>query len=476
MGLALNLNRDDDLALYRQIAEQLRTQIQQGRLPAGTRLPTLRQLSAELSVTRLTVQNAYSELQADGLIESIVGRGTFVSQEAQPEKLPRPVAEAFNPESMLGDLHHLMHVRVVRKLVSNQPDSSLFPVDEFWASLMAIRPDGQELLGYGTPMGDSQLRVELVKMISEIGIASSPSQLLITNGAMHGIDLAARGLARAGDVALVEEPTFLVLHNLLKEQGIRLIAVPMDENGPKLDVLQRILLRERPRFYYTMPNFHNPTGICFSAEHRRAILDLSIKHNFTIVEDDAYSLLAYDAPPPPSLAALSIRPNVLYISSLSKMLLPGLRIGFMSGDAELIEQIMRIRQLSDLSGSPLMQRAAAHFLKSGGFKRHLKRVIPVYRQKRDTLVLALQRYMPPFVSWTHPVGGFCLWLTMPRLFESGELYRIALEQGIAFAAGEAFLSRPTEQEHLRLSYGNQSREGIYAGVEQLAQIIRHRAR
>ena len=133
--------------------------------------------------------------------------------------------------------------------------------------------------------------------------------MLITNGAMHGIDLAARGLARSGDVALVEEPTFLVLHNLLKAQGIRLIAVPMDEDGPKLDVLQQILLRERPRFYYTMPNFHNPTGICFSAKHRRTILDLSIKHNFTIVEDDAYSLLAYDAPPPPSPASPSKTPT-----------------------------------------------------------------------------------------------------------------------------------------------------------------------
>ena len=477
MSLSLQIKRDTKLALYRQIAEQIRTLIQTAVLPPGARLPTVRQLSAELSVTRVTVQTAYDELRADGLIESIVGSGTYVSQ-TKPMLQPREIAAEFDPDAVFGDIHHLMHVSVVRKMAATVPDAAMFPVDEFWNGLIGLRSEGRDLLRYGTASGDMYLRVAIMELLHGLGIRGTPDEVLITHGAMHGIDLTARALARPGDVALIEEPTFLVMHNLLKMLGIRPIAIPLDNEGPRLDVLEQVLQREQPKFYYTMPNFHNPTGLCFSTQRRHDLLNLAQQHKLTILEDDTYSYLSYDGPTPTPLAALSdsSNDNIIYLGGLSKMLLPGLRVGYIHTPSPLLMQkITEVRQVSQLSGSPLIERATATFLTSGGFKRHLKRTLPVYRQRRDTMLNALRLYMPKFVSWTEPTGGFCCWLTMPRLFAPGELYRTALQQGIAVTAGEAFLALPTETDHCRLSFGNQSREGIFAGVEQLAQIIKRRA-
>jgi DNA-binding transcriptional MocR family regulator len=470
MALSIKLDRTSKLALYQQVAEQIKTHIGDGRLPAGAQLPTIRQLAADLGVTRLTIQNVYNELQAGGWIEAQVGRGTFVSRLVRPETLtPAPTLA---PDDVLSDILKVNQIVGIRAMATADPDPALFPTPEFWHWLTRLLPEAEALLCYRSPQGDPLLRVEVAALLKEQGITTIPDEIIITSGATQGLSLVAQALARPGDNVIVEQPTFLGFLHILKAHNLQPLGVPLDGEGPDLARLEHLLQNHRPRFYYTIPNFHNPTGICMSSQRRRDLLSLTKSYGLTLVEDDIYGQLAYDAPPPFPLKVLDDAGSVVYLSSFSKNLAPGLRIGYVVAGAQLCPQLLTLRRAADLCGPALMQRALAGFLGDGGLKRHLRRVITTYRERRDILLEALQAYMPEPVRWLRPAGGFCCWLTLPRSGVPGELYRAALKRGLAITPGEAFLVEPEPDEQVRLCFGNQSGEGIRAGVELLGEVIR----
>lgn len=473
MALSLTLTRQSNFPLYQQIVEQLKTEISEGRLPAGSRLPTIRQLANELGVTRLTVQNAYSELKADGWLEAQVGRGTFVSREVQPQQFKSSMdgSETLTSSGIVSDILQITQVPGMRSMAIANPDPSLFPADELWRWLKQLQPEASTLLGYSPPSGDPVLRVELAAMLQHQGIQVTPDDIVITSGAMQALSLVAQALAQPGEAIIIEQPTFMGFLNVLKAHHIKPLCVPLDEEGPILDALEEILVTHNARIYYTIPNFHNPTGTYMSPQRRRSLLALADYYKLTIVEDDIYGRLAYDLPVAP-LKANDAHDAVVYLSSFSKMFMPGLRIGYIVVPPQLKEQLLSIRYGTDLCGQPFVQRALAHFLQDGGLKRHLRRTLPIYRERRDTLIQALHATMPEPVRWTHPAGGLSCWLTMPRYFEPGQLYHTALQHGLAFTPGEAFLVQPSQLEHLRLCFGNQTTTAIHSGVEMLSNLIR----
>lgn len=470
--LTFDLNRQGKQSLYRQIAEQIKTQISNGRLPANSRLPTVRQLASQLGVTRLTIHNAYSELQADGWVEAVVGRGTFVSRAVQPHAMLDTVGHRLTADGVLDDIMELNHVVGVRSMALAHPDDSFFPVDEFWHSLGQIHHNGKALMHYGSIQGNPQLRVVLANMVREEGITAVPEQIMITVGAMQAIALVAQALAQPGDTVLVDAPTFLGTLNILHAQKLVPINVPLDQDGPRLDQLEQLIRQHRPRFYYAMPNYHNPTGLCMPLARRQELLRLAQIYQLPIIEDDIYGKLYHDAPPPPPLMALDPGENVVYLTSFSKMLMPGLRTGYLiTHDDELRRRLLALRRATDLGNPGFVQQATAVFLQNGGLKRHLRKVRPVYRHRRDVLLASLQAHMPDCVQWTTPSGGFCCWLTLPHLFAPGELYRTALQHGFAFTPGDAYLPTASGGDHFRLCFGNQPPAAIRAGVKLLAQII-----
>lgn len=468
------LNRSSNQSLYRQIAEQIKTQIGNGRLPANTRLPTVRQLAQDLGVTRLTIQNAYGELQADGWIEATVGRGTFVSPSVQPVSLQPTIGQFLTPDSALSDMLEISQIIGVRSMAMAHPDPSLYPAEEFCDYLQRLRPIAANLFSYGPIQGDAELRVEVAKLVQEAGITAVPDQILITSGAMQAISLVTQTLTRPGDTVLIDQPTFLGTLNIIKAQHLRSQAVPLQPDGPDLEALEQAMQAHRPRFYYAIPNFHNPTGACTTPEKRGAILDLAARYNCLIVEDNIYGNLAYDSPPPPPLKAEDSHGRVIYLSGFTKDLMPGLRIGYVVVPPHLRTRLLTLRRSTDMCSPEMTQRALAHFLRDGGLKRHLRRVLPVYKGRRDTLMEALTAFMPGSVTWTRPGGGFCSWVRLPRYFAPGELYRLALQNGFAFTPGEAYLMEETEAEYLRLCFGNQSTAGIRAGVQLLSDLITQR--
>lgn len=471
MTLGLTLDREGSAALYHQIAEQIKDRISDGRLPAGARLPTVRQLAADVGVTRLTVQNAYGELQSGGWVEATVGRGTFVSGTARPANLVAAIGQDVTPDAVINDIMQLSDIVGLRTLASASPDSALFPVHEFWQSLGGLCHEPNSAVNYLSSQGSGRLRVQLAAWVQERGIDAEPDDILVTNGVAQGLALTAQALARPGDAVAVEEPTYLGFLHTLKSQGLQPIGVPLDEEGPDLEVLERIVIQQRPRFFYTIPAFQNPTGVSMSDARRRRLLELSERHGLMLVEDDIYARLAYDGPPPPTLKSLDRSGLVIHLGSFSKLFMPGLRLGYIVAPPPLSRNLVSLRRAGDLCGPPLLQNALADFLERGQMRRHLRRVLPIYRERRDVILAALQRYMPAGVEWTCPQGGFCVWLTLPTGHGFDDLQQAALRAGWAFAPGEAFLTGPTARKHLRLSFGSQTPDNIRHGIEILAGLI-----
>ena len=474
MSINLTLQRNGGGSLYVQIASQIRNCIVDGRLPAGTRLPTIRQLASDAGVTRLTVQNAYQELQNEGWVEATVGRGTFVSRTATERRMVTTIGQDTSPDAVINDIVQLDQDVGVQSLANASPDPALFPVAEFWAALERQKPDTQALTTYNSSQGDPRLRVALVAWLAERGIDLTPDALFVTAGVTQGLALIAQALARPGEAVLVEEPTYVGLLHTLRAHGLRPVGIPMDSEGLDLARVERAISHERPRFLYTIPNFQNPTGNCMSGRRRHDLLTLARTYGLTIVEDDIYPRLSYDGPAPGTLKALDKNDLVIHVSSFAKLFMPGLRLGYVAAPTALHARLTSLRRAADLCGPALLQRTLADMLEDGAFKRHLHHVLPVYRARRDSALTALQRHMPKEVRWSEPAGGFCIWLTLPQQQHCAGIQQEALRRGWAFAPGSAFMSAPDGQAHLRVCFGHQPPEKIRQGIALLAELVRQR--
>ena len=470
MTLSLQLDRADRRPLYQQIAAQIRNQISVGRLPPGTRLPPVRELARMLNVNRLTAHNAYSELQADGWVESTVGKGTYVIEEAQSLSLLSTVSLDLTPERFLQDINPIKQITTLRSLAYAEPDPSFAPTDDFWGAMVSLRREAASLMRYETPEGDTQLRLELTTFLRERGIEAMPDGALITSGAMQGLSLATQALAQRGDSMIIDQPTYPGMIHILKAFGVRPIIAPHDGEGPVLDQVERALVEDNPRALYITSTFHNPTGACLSARRRRDLLTLASQYNLPIVEDDVCGMLAYDGPPPPALKAQDRADSVIYVSSFSKMLMPGLRVGFMVPPPYLLNRLLSLRRATDLYGAIFTQRALSVFLQQGRLKAHLRRVIPVYRERRDALMRAMKRHLPTGVRWEEPSGGFATWVTLPQP-NARAVHKAALHHGIAITPGAAFWPGIDNNRHLRLCFSGLHAEDFEPILQTLGAII-----
>ena len=459
--------------IYRQIADQVIGQIRDGSLPNGSQLPTVRELAGHLDITRVTAHNAYNELKADGWIDATVGRGTYVMGLPSPSTPLETTADsALTPDRMMEDMNRLQQLPGTRSMAMAEPDSSLMPTSRFMGLLRSLERHANDLFHYGPYQGEPDLRHMVSGLLLDKNIRANPDDILITTGVTQGLSLAVAALCEPGDKVIVEQPTYLGFLGILESCGVEPVGVPLDEEGPRLDVLEKILLRERPRVFYTIPSFQNPTGLSMSEERRRQVLELAAEYGLTIIEDDIYGLLSYDGAPPPPLKARDRDDLVVYLDSFSKVLLPGLRVGYVVPPVALKERILSLLRVRELGGPPLLQRALAEFIRRGFFQDHLKRVIPAYRKKRDVFVDALTRSMPEGVQWTSPRGGYCAWITLPEQGDFDQLYRTVLARGVAFTPGEVFLTTSDRRKHLRLCFSSQDAQGIREAVSTLGGVIK----
>ena len=486
--MRIPLDRDSPLPLYRQIHQFLREQIRSGALLPETRLPASRELAASLGVNRITVTNAYAELEAEGLVYGRQGSGTFVAPPlaALPESKGDRVSTGDWPlwQQELLSRTWLPAQRELDRLIDSVShpdlisfvggigDSKLFPADDFRKVLQTVlRRDGTEALDYGDRAGYPPLRAKIAHVLTSQGIPTHPDHVLITSGSQQALALVAQLLLRPGDMVLVESPTYMGAVDLFRSLDVRLLGVPLDEQGMQVEQVEDALRSGRPRLIYTIPTFHNPTGTCMGGHRRRQLIALAERYNVPILEDDFVGDLRYEGRVQPALKALDPGGRVLYTSTFSKMLMPGLRVGFLAASGPVYERLLACKRVTDLATSNLTQRALEAYITVGRYQAHLRRACQIYLRRRDAMLDALSRYLPASARYLPPQGGLFVWLQLPAGLSANELYPVAAEEGVTFAPGSLFFPAERTQPYLRLNFAMHPPDVIKEGIRRLGRAV-----
>ena len=417
--------------LYQQIEHFLRENILSGGLPAGTRLPSSRELAAELDVSRITIKNAYANLESDDLLISREGSGTYVT--ALPSSAPAATRisdggwplwqlEALNDNIFSTDIYrsgsayHVSGREIIQ--FTGVGDRSQFPVKDFIKSIQAvIRRDGVEALEYGEfSSGYAPLRQTVVNVLASQGIQTRADQVLITSGSQQALSLACLVLLKPGDTILVESPTYNLGLELFRSFNLNIAGIPVDQHGMQVDHLEALLQEHHPKLIYTIPNFQNPTGACLSSPRRHALIELAARYNMPILEDDYAGDLRYEGRAQPAVKALDANGHVIYAGTFSKMLMPGLRLGFIVADGPIFQRLLHEKWVNDLTTSTLIQRTLDEYVTVGRYQAHLRRSARHNRIRRDTMLTAIRRYLPGEIHCPVPQGGLYLWLRLPGRF------------------------------------------------------------
>lgn len=485
-AIGLVLDAASGEPLYRQIVEQVTARVKSGAFPPGFRLPPTRELARALRVHRNTVVRAFEELAAAGVVTSHVGSGTFVAEQ------PRAAAPATDAprlpwESLLSRCARADALRRFDRLARTlgpgardvidmqrmQPPMDLMPVASFRRCVdHVLRVHGGRVLGYAPREGLPRLRRVIAEHLADAGVPARPDDVLVTTGSQQAIDLVIRALVDPGDAFLVEAATYPGALNLLASAGAQAIGVPSDDEGPDLEFLRR-LPRGRVKGFYVMPSCHNPTGARMSAARRRALLAWSRQAGVPLVEDDYGRGLALDdGDCPPALRALD--PEVIYVGTFSKKLIPALRVGFVVCPPGLAERLVPLKHAMDLSSSLLLQHALAEFLERGYLRAHLRRILPEYRRRLDALEAGLRAHLPAEVGWRRPSQGVALWLSLPPAIEPEALFAEALRRGVLVGPGSWHVpSGPTGAagRGVRLTFCAEPPERLTEGARRVGQAV-----
>jgi GntR family transcriptional regulator/MocR family aminotransferase len=471
--MRIPLDPDSPNPLYRQIAAHLRDSILSGNLPAGTRLPATRALAADLGLNRLTVENAYSVLEADGLIAAQVGSGTYVLPLVVPaEKSGVPVAPEADPGLPLEELSLGPAQPGLINFAAGTCDPRLFPVDDFRKTVQAVmRRDGTAALEYGDMRGYTPLRRTIAQVLASQGLRVAAEHLLVTSGSQQALALVAQTLLAPGDTVVVESPSYAWGLDLFRACGLRMVSVPTDEQGMQVDRLEEILRLEKPGLIYTIPNFQNPSGICMSGARRRRLVALAAQVGVPVLEDDYVGDLRYDGHAQPALKALDPGGGVIYVGTFSKMLMPGLRVGYLAADGALYDRLVERKRLSDVASSNLVQRALEAYVTVGRYQAHLRRSVQVYRRRRDRMVRALKDAWPAPVRI--PQGGLFFWLELPPGCSADDLLPIAAGKGLSFMPGGRYFVDPARGARwLRLNFAASQPGEIERGIGLLVEALK----
>jgi GntR family transcriptional regulator/MocR family aminotransferase len=492
--LNLVLDAAADRPVFLQIAHAVADDIRRGRLRPGALLPGSRVLGQTLGVHRNTVLAAYQELIAQGWIETLPARGTRVSS-AMPEPAPRRFAPRAASRTAvparlgfdLGPGVEPYPQPVVPPgtlvLAGGVPDLRMVPVASLArayrrALLSEARVRGEaglapSTLDYGDSRGHPRLREALAAMLSSVrGLAAGPEAVLVTRGSQMALDLSARALLSPGDVVAVESFGYRPAWEAFKSAGARLVALPVDEHGLDVDALATLIARERVRAVYVTPHHQYPTTAVLAPGRRMALLDLCRAHRVAILEDDYDHEFHYDGRPVLPLASADQAGVVVYLGTLSKILAPGLRIGFVVAPAPLIERLAALRTYVDRQGDHTVERAVAELLEDGEVQRHARKARRAYESRRDAMAAALTRELGDALSFTPPVGGMALWARAAPDIDVDAWAERALGQRVAFATARRFAFDGRRRPFVRLGFASLAERELREAVRRMAAALR----
>jgi len=469
-------DRGSKQPLYKQIADELERRISFGEFPPGSLLPSERKLAEQLGVNRSTVILAYAELRAAGIIEGRSGSGTRVNKYkwgATPKITPnwhryveggnflpnvpflRRIREALQANSRLIDF------------ASGELAPDLSPLHEM-NDLM--QRHGADYLGYVNPQGYGPLREALEAYLNRFReIRTTKSSILVTSGSQQSLYLITQCLLAPGDAVAIEDPSYNYSLPIFQSAGLRLFRLPVDRHGIRPDDVRVLYKKHRIKMVFVNANYQNPTGIVLSDERRMQLLDIASELGLPIVEDDPFSLTAYDGSPPPPLKSMDSIGSVLYIGSLSKIAASGLRVGWMVAPNSVVDRLADARQQMDFGLSVVPQQVAAQFLQSSFFQPHLERLRMQLLFKRDLIVQALRRELPDLISFSIPEGGLHLWCKINAEVNDGKLLEEAVHRGVIFVPGSVYGS---DSGFVRFTFARAKAEDIDRGIAQFAAALR----
>lgn len=475
--LTFALERDAQEPLYLQIKRHLVRQIENGILLPGDRLPATRDLAEQMGVARISVVTAYDELRAEGYITSQVGRGTFVLERPGDTPAAAPTVGANRPPNAeLRDLLALADRPGVINFGHGTPANEFLPVSLMRDAINAVLArDGGAAIAYEVSEGYPPLRDLVARRVASLGIQVSAAEVLITGGCQQALDLAVQGLLKPGDVLLTANPTYAGMLDIAHARGVTVVGVPVDQDGMQTERMEDLILQHRPRLMYIAPTYQNPTGTVMPNHRRRYVLELAARYRLPVLEDGVYEDLHYSGEMPPPLKALDETGLVLYASSFSKVLLPGMRIGYLIVGEGLGQRLARVKRAADICTPALNQRAVHLTLESGQLNEHIARAQAACRARRDAMLVALTRYLPE-AHWQTPAGGLYLWAGLPHDGPTAtELYLHALRGGVAFAMGPLFYTDGEGAFHLRLNIAAYAPPQIEEGIRRLGKAWRELA-
>ena len=383
--------------------------------------------------------------------------------------------------SAIRELLKLSEQPDIISFAGGMPAPEIFPIKEFEeASSRVLQTMGSMALQYGATDGVFALREWIVQETARSGVEITPENVLITSGSQQALDLLGRILINRGDRILVESPTYLGALQAWSAYGAEYVTVPMDEHGMITEALEEAL-RSGPKFIYVLPNFQNPTGVTLTLERRKKLIELADRYGVPIVEDDPYGQLRFEGESLPSVVYLDgkyrengdacYRGNVIYLSTFSKILAPGLRLAWVIAPPEVIRKLVMAKQGADLHTATFNQLVAYEISKGGFLDHHIKVIQDVYRERRNVMLGAMDAYFPPGVDWTHPEGGLFLWGTMPEHLDASDVFREAVKQKVAFVPGVSFFPSGGGHNTMRLNFSNATPEKIQEGISRLGKAL-----
>jgi 2-aminoadipate transaminase len=390
--------------------------------------------------------------------------------------------------SMIRELLKLTAQPDVISFAGGLPAPEVFPIDEFRAAAdRVLRDRGQQALQYSTTEGYPPLREMIVRNMQRYGIVVDIENILITTGSQQALDLIGKVLINPGDKILTEDPTYLGAIQAFTMYGADYVTVPIDERGMQTDRLEEAL-RSGPKFMYVLPNFQNPAGTTLSIERRLDLVKLSDRYGVPIIEDDPYGQLRYEGEHLKPLVVLDAeglhcekngryKGNAIYLSTFSKTLAPGLRLGWVVAPKDVIARMVQAKQGTDLHTSTFDQMVAYEVARDGFIDRHVRRIREVYHARRNVMLEALERAFPDpglGVRWTRPAGGLFLWVVLPEAIDTVELLKRAVEERVAFVPGIAFHALGGGHNTMRLNFSNASEAMIDEGIARLGRAIHAR--
>jgi len=389
--------------------------------------------------------------------------------------------------SVLASRMEASAIREILKLVQNpkvislaggMPDPLTFPVEDIKEITQDVLSENSaQALQYSSTEGLPELRKCILEHLAKDGNDGELENIIISSGSQQGLDLVGKTFLSPGDIAIVELPSYLAALNAFYSYGGELIGVPMDEDGMRMDILKEKLIQlknegKKVKFIYTISNFQNPAGVTMSLARRKKMIEIAHKFNIFIVEDNPYEKLRFEGESIPSIYSLEKNGSVISLGTFSKILCPGLRLAWILGNKEIIRKMAILKQATDLCTSIFNQLIAYEYIKLGKLDENIKSNVRLYKEKRDVMLNALEKYFPSEVAWTEAHGGFFIFATLPEYMNADEMFKEAIKENVAYVIGSAFFADGKGQNTMRLSFCYPSVEDIEEGIKRLSKVIK----